>query len=196
MYKDGDGETPLVHKVVIDGKAFDMEPEGYDYVNGANFTYKTSLKSGDHTFGFEFSDGTNVTRAPQDGSFEGPLVNDPPVPVLKGPKKVEKGQKVKFDASASSDPDGSVAQYKFDFGDGTDSGWQNESSAKHTYKKTGKFQVKVHVRDELGGESVSVETEVKVEEASGFVPTPGALLSWLAMSLACIITSRKVRSRP
>jgi len=195
MYKDGDGETPVVHKVVIDGKTFDMEPEGYDYVNGANFTYKTKLKSGAHTFSFEFSDGINVTRAPQDGGFDGPVVNDPPVSTLKAPKKAEKGQKVKFDASASSDPDGSVAQYKFDFGDGTDSGWQNESTAKHTYKKTGKFAVKVHVRDDLGEESVSAETEVKVEEASGAIPWPGAFVSWLALLVACLVASRDRRSR-
>jgi N-acetylneuraminic acid mutarotase len=199
MYRDGDGETPTVYKVVIDGKTYDMEPETYDYRSGANFTYSTKLPSGAHRFSFEFSDGMNLTRAPAEGEFDGPVVNDPPVPSLKAAKRAETGQKVKFDASGSSDPDGGIAQCKFDFGDGSDSGWQNESTAWHTYKKKGTFLVKVHVRDDLGAEGVSSGAEIKVEEASGFVPWAGPLSTMAALTIASMASSMgrgKRRRRP
>jgi 6-phosphogluconolactonase (cycloisomerase 2 family) len=55
------------------------------------------------------------------------------------------GQSASFDASASSDPDGSVAQYAWDFGDGdTGSG----VSPQHTYAAPGTYTVKLRVTDD------------------------------------------------
>lgn len=55
------------------------------------------------------------------------------------------GQSASFDASASSDPDGNVAQYAWDFGDGdTGSG----VSPQHTYAAPGTYTVKLRVTDD------------------------------------------------
>jgi YVTN family beta-propeller protein len=54
-----------------------------------------------------------------------------------------------FDASASSDPDGSIARYDWDFGDGTsalDAGPQTT----HTYATAGTFDVVLRVTDDAG----------------------------------------------
>jgi probable HAF family extracellular repeat protein len=55
---------------------------------------------------------------------------------------------VAFNASASSDPDGSIVSYAWTFGDGaTGSG----SVTQHTYVTSGRFQVTLKVTDDRGG---------------------------------------------
>jgi len=54
------------------------------------------------------------------------------------------GLEAKFDASASSDPDGDRLTYAWDFGDGTKA---NGAVASHTYTKSGSYKVKVTVND-------------------------------------------------
>jgi len=172
-YYDGDGETPVTYKVYIDEVQHDMQADTYDYRAGANFSYKTKLVTGQHTYKFEFSDGHNSTMVPPVGDFKGPTVNDLPTALLKAPSGATKGKKATFDASGSSDPEGKLKQYKFDFGDGTDSGWVNTSKTTHVFGKTGTFKVKVTVKDIMGGQATSTETTVKVTEAKGFIPAPG-----------------------
>jgi|GEM_PF-4968863 len=189
VYIDTDGETPTTYKVNIDGVDHDLEPQDYDYKAGANFTFKTKLGPGDHTYTFEFSDGHNTTVAPVSGDFKGPSVNDPPTALLKAPTKANKGSKVTFDASASSDPDGKIKQYKFDFGDGTDSGWIVAAKTTHAYKKTGTFKAKVIVKDAQGAEVASGESSIKIEQSKGFIPAFGGDLMVCAILGACILSA-------
>jgi PKD repeat protein len=62
---------------------------------------------------------------------------------------------VKLDASGSSDTDGKVAQYYFDFGDGTNSGWVTNGTVTKTYATSGNYQVTVKVKDDTGFESIN-----------------------------------------
>jgi len=56
---------------------------------------------------------------------------------------------VRVDASASSDPDGIVTSYRWDFADGaTASG----VTAQHTYQVSGGFEIELRVTDDAGGE--------------------------------------------
>jgi hypothetical protein len=59
------------------------------------------------------------------------------------------GQQTSFDASGSSDPDGTIATYHWDFGDGTT---QTTSSptVNHTYGSAGDHQATLTVTDESG----------------------------------------------
>jgi PKD repeat protein len=58
------------------------------------------------------------------------------------------GLKISVDGSGSSDPDGNVASYAWDFGDGqTGTG----STASHTYAAGGTYTVKLTVTDDRGG---------------------------------------------
>lgn len=50
----------------------------------------------------------------------------------------------------STDPDGKVSRFFFEFGDGKDSGWTNESLVKHTYGRPGAFSATLTVRDDDG----------------------------------------------
>jgi N-acetylneuraminic acid mutarotase len=188
VYIDVDGETPTAYKVYIDDIEHVMEPQDYDYRLGANFTFKIKLGPGDHTYNFEYSDGHNTTIAPASGNFKGPSVNDAPTAVLKAPAKATKGGKVTFDASGSSDPDGKIKQYKFGFGDGTDSGWIDTPKTTHSYKKTGTFKTKVTVKDAQGAEATSAESSIKVEQPKGFIPAFGGDLMTTAIIIALILS--------
>ena len=58
------------------------------------------------------------------------------------------GEIVRFDAGRSYDPDGSVKQYFFDFGDGKTSGWMPEPYAYHDYDSSGTYTARVRVKDD------------------------------------------------
>lgn len=66
---------------------------------------------------------------------------------------IKEGDTVKFNASLSSDYDGKVTSYFFDYGDGTNSGWTNESVKLKQYMSAGTYYAKVKVKDDFGLES-------------------------------------------
>jgi len=53
-------------------------------------------------------------------------------------------------ANGSSDPDGNITGYLFNFGDGTDSGWINESYTSHNYTRHGFYLIYLIVMDDDG----------------------------------------------
>lgn len=75
-----------------------------------------------------------------------PPPNKPPVANI-GDGCPTTGRTCSFDGSGSSDPDGTITAYKWDFGDGkTASG----ETAEHAYDSTGDFTVKLTVTDNKG----------------------------------------------
>lgn len=86
-------------------------------------------------------------------------VNHPPnTPTVSGPSQVKKGVSAEITAT-TTDPDGDMIEYYFDFGDGTNSGWTTMVSSgtaahiNHSWAKTGSYTVKVKARDTLLAES-------------------------------------------
>lgn len=65
------------------------------------------------------------------------------------------GLRVAFDGSGSSDPDGTVAAYSWDFGDGTGS---TEAKPAHAYAAPGSYQVTLTVTDNQGATGRLTET--------------------------------------
>ena len=66
---------------------------------------------------------------------------------------------VAFDGSGSTDPDGTVASYAWDFGDGASSTVQKPS---HTYGVAGTYSVKLTVKDDKGLASAVTTKSVTV----------------------------------
>ena len=60
-----------------------------------------------------------------------------------------------FDARGSSDPDGRVKSYLWDFGDGTES---TKAVAKHTFTRSGRYTVTLTITDDAGFESSRSKT--------------------------------------
>jgi len=70
-----------------------------------------------------------------------------------------------FDGSGSSDPDGTIASYSWDFGDGSDAG--SGVSPSHTYTSAGTYTVSLTVKDNSGAtDTVSHSVTVSAAPAS------------------------------
>jgi PKD repeat protein len=69
-----------------------------------------------------------------------------------------------FDATASSDPDGTIASYAWDFGDGSDG---TGATPEHAYTAGGTYTVKLTVTDHRGGTDTSQQTVTVAENRSG-----------------------------
>ncbi|MFH1419061.1 MAG: PKD domain-containing protein [Planctomycetota bacterium] len=61
----------------------------------------------------------------------------------------------RFSASGSSDRDGTIESYRWDFGDGSTA---TGETIEHTYKKSGRYVVRLTVKDDRGGKDSTTRT--------------------------------------
>ena len=101
-----------------------------------------------------------------------PPDNEPPVADGGGPYSAEAGESILFDASASTDNDGSIDFYRWNFGDGT-----SELLAKnptHTYQTDGTYTVTLTVIDDLGAtDTITFSVPVGVDANQYPTADPG-----------------------
>jgi PKD repeat protein len=84
-----------------------------------------------------------------------PAVNQPPVADANGPYTGTMGLPVTFDGSGSSDPDGTIISYDWDFGDG---GTGTGVAPTHSYAASGLYTVALTVTDEAGDTDTATTT--------------------------------------
>jgi large repetitive protein len=99
-------------------------------------------------------------------------VNSQPIPVIKCITNVAPKQKIKFDASSSKDVDGSVSEFNWTFGDGTNA---IGKTLEKSFDKSGSYNViltvkdDAHVENSLASDTVVVKVNnfptIKVEES-------------------------------
>lgn len=98
-----------------------------------------------------------------------PLPNQPPTASFTvAPTSGEKPLQVSFDASASSDTDGLIVSYSWDFGDGQGGSGKTTS---HTYVNAGTFTITLTVLDNRHG-SASTSHTVEVKNPPPPPPSP------------------------
>ncbi|MGA1873222.1 MAG: FG-GAP-like repeat-containing protein [Thermoplasmatota archaeon] len=119
-----------------------------------------------------------MTGKVSDGLYYDPVTNIPPVPVLRGPGTAGIGIEVVFDGSGSYDPDGSVASFSFELGDGTVSGWQEDDSFSHSYSQEGTYDVRLSVMDDRGSISL-VEDQISIEVTGTADGAPLAVIDYI-----------------
>jgi PKD repeat protein len=73
--------------------------------------------------------------------------NSPPVANAGGPYSGTKGLPINFDGTGSTDPDGNIVSYAWDFGDG---GSGTGATVEHTYATSGTYTVTLVVTDDDG----------------------------------------------
>jgi len=81
--------------------------------------------------------------------------NQDPAASFVAPASALAGVELTFDASASADPDGAIASFAFNFGDGSPVVSQSGPLAKHTYASKGTYNVTLTVTDNHGAAGYS-----------------------------------------
>lgn len=87
------------------------------------------------------------------------VANAPPVAVAGPDRTVAVLDEVSFDGSGSSDPDGAVGRYQWDFGDGNSG---TGMVARHRYRESGVYTVALTVTDDAGLPNSSTKATAKV----------------------------------
>ncbi len=115
----------------------------------------------DNVFGHGLVDAfAAVTFAQNLGNTQSPVAA-----IVVSDNSVPFGTSVNFDGTNSSDPDGTIVSYQWDFGDGTTS---NSAIVDHTYQQAGSFQVSLTVTDNDG----LSDAEVTSIQVTNELPTP------------------------
>ncbi len=139
---DPDGDTLISKYDFGDGYGSDWSanPVAHNYTRYGNFQATVTVKDG---FGGEDTSAPVLIH-----------INLPPTPALSTKEAAGKvGQIIHLSANMSTDPDGTVAFYNYEFGDGDSSGWFNASSVIHMYREIGVYYPSVRVRDDTGAQS-------------------------------------------
>lgn len=106
---------------------------------------------------------------------------------------------ITFDGSGSSDPDGTIVDYAFDFGDGTPSDDGPSFAKIHAYSTPGSYIVSLVVTDDDGNvSSASVAVEVVIPLASANVnwkPLVAAVFAVVLIALGASSSRRRARGR-
>lgn len=74
-------------------------------------------------------------------------INAPPLAAFDAPLQASVGEDLRLDAGTSSDPDGAITAFDWDFGDGASAGGVLVS---HRYEKAGTYGVRLAVTDDAG----------------------------------------------
>lgn len=120
--------------------------------------------------GHESAGGTDIFLVELDPAAP---YNEPPVARAGPNRNFILGETVAFDGSASYDPDGSIASYLWEFGDG---GTSSSAAVNHVYSAAGSFTATLTVTDDEG-ESGSDTTLVTVITHAEAIDSLAALVS-------------------
>jgi outer membrane protein assembly factor BamB len=152
-YYDQDGQIPSIKNVVIDSTSHAMTGSGAN----ADYSYQQSgFAVGTHNYYFYFEDGYGGTaRLPTTGTWTFTVyINSAP-----NTPAAPQGQTTGFTniyysyTSLTTDPDGNNIYYKFDWGDGTYSGWLGPYGTgvpvteTNNWSTAGTYNVKVKAKD-------------------------------------------------
>ncbi|MBC7099501.1 PKD domain-containing protein [Candidatus Bipolaricaulota bacterium] len=157
--------NPLVNQWITFDATSSYDPDGsivsyaWDFGDGATATGSRVTKryttAGTYTVTLTVTDNRGATgSASQTITVTAP--NQPPVASFTfSPTNPDPGETVTFDASASTDPDGTIVSYAWDFGDG---GTGSGVSVTHAYSAAGTYTVTLTVTDNLGATASTSKT--------------------------------------
>jgi len=136
-----------------DGGSSTEKNPTHQYANPGTFTVKLTVTD---------NNGATDTISKPIKIFEA-TVQPPKAAFSFSPASPKPGESVKF-TDKSTDPDGRVASWSWDFGDGANSTEQNPT---HTYANAGSFTVKLTVSDDSGATDTTAQTLTVSEGGPG-----------------------------
>lgn len=124
-----------------------------------------------HSFAADGTYGVTLTLVDTHGNLSTTtrqvVVDEPPTAAFTVTTQTPgSGQPTTFDGSASSDPDGSIDTYTWNFGDGTTTTPSTSATASHTYQVPGTYTVTLQVKD--GGLQIATTSHTVIVAG----PTP------------------------
>jgi len=154
---------------------------GSGYGNNTTYNFNWSLAAGDYTFTINDSYGDGMCCAYGNGGYAladgcrtfktggsigksetvnftvvtGTAPNQAPTAKANGPYAAQTGQAIAFSSAGSTDADGTIASYAWNFGDGTTSTSANPT---HSYAAAGTFTATLTVTDDDGATATSNAT--------------------------------------
>ena len=159
------GTAPHVVDFFGDGSTDDGSIVSYDWDFGDSSS-NSSLINPSHTYNAPGSFIATLTVTDDDGLTDSDtvnitVINQPPVAVASaGATSGTAPLDVTFSSAGSNDPDGTIASYSWDFGDGGSSTGANPT---HTYTTAGNFIVTLTVTDNLGGTDSATTDPIVVD---------------------------------
>jgi len=157
---DSDGTIASYDWTFGDGATASGTTGSYAYSTAGTYTVELTVTD---------DDGATDT-ATQTVTVNDPTTNGPPTASFTvSPTEPAVDESVAFDASGSTDADGTVASYAWDFGDGTTA---SGATSAHVYTAAGTYTVELTVTDDDGATDTTTQT-VTVTEAG---PAPGEVV--------------------
>ncbi len=147
--------------------------DGQGASNTGSTTTHTYSTAGVYTVTLTESDGTDVAQSIQQVTVEGP----PSAAFAMTPSGgVPTGSPVQFDGTQSSDRDGTINGYSWNFADGSTS---NLPTPAHAYATAGTYTVSLTVTDSAGGTSTAYRTVTVTDRppTAAFNPTQATVLA-------------------
>ena len=153
---------------IRNGELIHVVPFAVDNTGAISWTFDWQAPTAPGTYTlYGAAASTDGSGTGGDGTAAATLVvtvsaaNQPPTADAGGPYSGTAGVAVQFDGSGSSDPDGTIASYAWEFGDGNTGTGVNPS---HTYAAEGSYTVTLTVLDDVGA-SASATTTAQIAPA-------------------------------
>ena len=112
-----------------------------------------------YSFGLRARDVDGLRSATSSFSVEAPLPENviPKASFIFSPNNPNVSDKVYFDGSPSSDPDGSIVEYQWDFGDGVIAS-STDATTTHAFNEVGDYNVVLTIVDDRGATSIATSS--------------------------------------